>query len=78
MLAHILCSIADRADCIGRQVLEQSVERSAIKRATRDVLRSVGDDCCDIDMQRREYLLEVCETKPISDDRSKENGNDFR
>src|SRR5262249_5012611 len=59
MLAHFLRSIADDAQRVGRQVPEQVVEVTAIERTTGDALRRVGDDRGEIDVQRREHLLQM-------------------
>src|SRR5262249_49557001 len=59
VLAHFLRSIADHAQRVSRQIPEQVIEVAAIKRAGWDVVRRVGDDRSEINVQRREYLLQM-------------------
>ena len=59
MLAHFLRSIADYGQRIGRQIPEQVVEVAAIEHTTWHVVRRLGDDRDEIDVQRREHLFQM-------------------
>src|SRR5262249_2689460 len=59
MLAYFLRSIADYTQRVGRQVPEQVVEVAVIERTTWDVVRRVGDDRGEIDVQRREHPFQM-------------------
>ena len=59
MLAHFLRSIADYGQRIGRQIPEQVIEVAVIERTAWNVVRRVGDDRGEIDVQRREHPFQM-------------------
>src|SRR5262249_13086349 len=56
---HFLRSIADYSQRIGRRIPEQVIEVAAIERTAWNVVRRVGDDRGEIDVQRREHPFQM-------------------
>jgi hypothetical protein len=59
VLAHFLRGIANYAQRVGRQIPEQIVEVAAIEHAAWDVVRCVGDNRGEIDVQRRKHFFQM-------------------